>query len=64
MLGYFHKAAAQHITSRGLGLVPRIMLAVFAGLFAAVMFLTAPDNGVRASRATHRAGRRRDATTW
>jgi hypothetical protein len=45
MVGDFHKVGADHITSQGLGLVPRIILAVFAGLFAAVMFLTAPDDG-------------------
>ena len=45
MTGDFHKAGADHITSQGLGLVPRIILAVFAGIFAAVMLLTAPDDG-------------------
>lgn len=45
MVSDFHKGGADHITSQGLGLVPRIILAVFAGLFATVMFLTAPDDG-------------------
>ena len=45
MAGGFHKVGADHITSQGLGLVPRIILAVFASLFAAVMFLAAPDDG-------------------
>jgi hypothetical protein len=45
MVGGFHKIAADRITSQGLGLIPRSILAVFAALFAAVMFLTAPDDG-------------------
>ena len=44
MVGGFHKVAADRITSQGLGLWPRMILAVFSSLFAVVMFLTAPDD--------------------
>jgi hypothetical protein len=45
MAGDFRKDGADYVTSQGLSLFPRIILAVFVGLFAAVMFLTAPDDG-------------------
>jgi hypothetical protein len=45
MVDGFHKVAADRITSQGIGLVPRLILAVFAALFAAVMFFTVPDDG-------------------
>ena len=34
--------AAEKVITRGMGLVPRLILAAFSGLFATVMFLVAP----------------------